>query len=289
MRVLASAGGGSSGAGAGSPRAAFRWRRPLKYVEVAKTTLQHNLAYALDVTWRSIFLIFIVFIFTQLWKKVFSTMPGSSVEGYDLHRMIWYFMTAEVLVLSTPPVWRQIGEQVRSGDLAYALSKPYSYVWYHYASFMSEAMLRFFLNFAVGGTFVTLYLGPLQLAAVQPLAFFAAVVGSFSLHYLILVIIGLSAFWVEEPTPYHFIYQKLVFILGGMLLPIEVLPDSFERLAAWLPLKSIIHGPARLLARFESTDVAAVFAAQAGWIAVLACAALAVYRTGVKRVHVNGG
>lgn len=38
--------------------------------------------------------------------------------------------------------------------------------------------------------------------------------------------VAAAAFWVRDAKAAWFLYGKFVFILGGLLLPIEVLPDA---------------------------------------------------------------
>jgi ABC-2 type transport system permease protein len=60
-----------------------------------------------------------------------------------------------------------------------------------------------------------------------------AVTANLSLQYAV----AASAFWLGDARATWFLYQKLVFILGGMLLPLEVMPGALfaagqRRLAA---------------------------------------------------------
>lgn len=271
------------------PALAKAWARTVKYFEIGKVSFLHHVAYVMDLVWRSIFLCVIVFVFTKLWEAVYATRGGAPIEGFDHTRMIWYFLTAEVIVLSTPRLWHTIGEQVRSGEVAYRLNKPYSFVAYHYAAFMAEGLARFSANGAIGVVFVLLLVGPIPVSWGQLGIFLATAVSSLSVHFCILMIIGLTAFWVEEPAPYYLIYQKALFILGGMLLPLEILPQAMQKIAAWLPLKAVVHGPARTLATGEIAAAYSVLASQLAWCGALACGVGLMYRKGVKRVNVNGG
>ena len=55
-----------------------------------------------------------------------------------------------------------------------------------------------------------------------------------------------AAFWVRDAGSTWFLYQKLVFILGGMLLPLEVLPGWLQTVARVLPFMAMAYVPARL-------------------------------------------
>jgi ABC-2 type transport system permease protein len=94
------------------------------------------------------------------------------------------------------------------------------------------------------------------------------------------------AFWVRDARSTWFLYQKLVFVLGGMLLPLEVLPDGLAAVARWLPFLTMAYAPARLASGHVEPYLLAV---QAGWLVVLALAAARVFALGERRLQVVGG
>src|SRR5690606_40185397 len=103
-----------------------------KYLRVAEISLTNRLAYLADHLVSSIFLILILFIFSQLWKTVLGT--EGQIAGLDRTRMLWYMVFTEVIALSTPGTHSLVSEEVKSGDIAYKLVRPYSYILYYFSS-----------------------------------------------------------------------------------------------------------------------------------------------------------
>ena len=95
-----------------------------------------------------------------------------------------------------------------------------------------------------------------------------------------------AAFWLRDAGSAWFLYQKLIFVLGGMLIPLEALPGWLERTAAVLPFKAMSYTPARLAS--GHLDPVLVLQ-QIGWLVVLAAVAVAVFRAGERRLQVVGG
>ncbi len=265
------------------------WPWVVKYPEVARTNLQNQLVYVFDFVWRSIFLLIIVYIFTQLWRTTFSSMGMTSLNGYTLSQILWYFMFAETIVLSHPALSDTIDAEVKQGSVAYALTKPYNYVVYNYCVFTSEAAIRWCVNLLIGCGIVYAVTGEVACSPQGLPLILISVLLSMSLQFCLLMAIGLTAFWLEDTKAVFFIYQKLLFILGGMLLPLEVYPPAFQRLASFLPLRFVVYGPARLFVGFDYHTWLAFTAAQLGWIFVLGGLVALLYRLGVKKLNVNGG
>jgi len=110
-----------------------------------------------------------------------------------------------------------------------------------------------------------------------------------SLNFVIELIIGLLAFWFEDTYAFFWIYQKIVFTLGGLFLPLDLFPNGLRQVAAALPFTSISYAPARLSAAFTAQLFAATAATQMGWLLVLGLLAGVVYSRAVRRLSVNGG
>lgn len=267
-----------------------RWPARLeKYGAVGRLNLQNHLIYITDFFWRSLFLVIIVFVFLQLWRVAYGSLEVDTVADYTLPEMLWYFMFAETIVLSRPRLSGKIDDDVKQGSLAYALSKPYNYVLYHYAAFASEVALRLVTNVFVG-SLVTYWMVKAIPISANGLPFLLISLSlSLSMEFCLLMSIGLLAFWMEDTTSVWFIYQKLVFILGGMLLPLEVYPEVLQSAAGALPLKYIVYGPARLFVKFDLVQWWTLTWGQLLWILGLGMMVAVLYRMGVRQLNVNGG
>ncbi|MEZ5225327.1 MAG: ABC-2 family transporter protein [Acidimicrobiales bacterium] len=93
-----------------------------------------------------------------------------------------------------------------------------------------------------------------------------------------------GAFWVSDAKSTWFLYQKLVFVTGGMLLPLEVLPPTVESVTRWLPFMAMAYAPARLASGHFEPELLLI---QAGWLIVLGVGAWWAFDRGQR--HLMGG
>ncbi|MBI2940708.1 MAG: ABC-2 family transporter protein [Chloroflexi bacterium] len=263
--------------------------RVRKYGEVVLVTAQNGLAYPVDTFARSGFMVVVIFVFVQLWTVTFELSGQQSIAGFDLPRMIWYLVLTETIVMSCPRLFSRIDQEVKEGDLAYALGRPYNYALFHYASYLGNALLALPLNFAVGAALAFALAGPPPLPAVAWPAVASAAFLAITLNFAVELAIGLLAFWFEDTYAFIWIYQKVVFTLGGLFLPLDLFPGALRRLAEVLPFSSIAYGPARLVAGFDTALWATTVATQLFWLAALVGLVALLYRRGVRRVNINGG
>jgi len=130
-----------------------------KYNAVLRVSIANNLAYLMEVIFRALFLIAIVFILGQLWKTTFSARGAKLLSGFSISDMVWYLAAAETIAMSLPALTRSIDQEVRSGQLAYLLGRPCSYVFYHFAQYLGERLVRLTINGIVAATLALVIVG----------------------------------------------------------------------------------------------------------------------------------
>ncbi|SDE29343.1 ABC-2 type transport system permease protein [Paenibacillus sp. UNCCL117] len=259
-----------------------------KYAAVGRITIRRHLAYIADFLMRTVFLVFILYIFTQLWQATFRGEGELVIAGYSFKQLVWYLILTESMTMACPSLCTRIEEEVKSGDVGYKLTKPISYIGLHYMGYVSEIAVRFAVNLAVGSLLGWLVLGPPGFGAGWAVFFLLAVFG-FSVNFFLNLLLALCAFWVEETRGLEFVYHKLLFTIGGMLMPLEMFPELLQKICVWLPFQAVLYFPAKAAVQYESSSVPQMLAIQMLWLVVLGLAAVLVYRRGVKKLHVNGG
>jgi ABC-2 type transport system permease protein len=255
---------------------------------VARITLRQQMAYKTDFVFRSLFLLLILFVFVQLWSSAYGGDGARVVSGFTLKQIVWYLVFTEALTMAGPPLCAKIEDEVKNGDIAIRLTRPFSYLAYHYASYLSEALFRFVIHLGVGSAIAWPFVGAPSFGAGWP-GLLSLSFGALTIDFLLKAVIALCAFWVEEVRGLEFVLQKLQFTVGGMLLPIDLMPEWLQRICAWLPFQAVLYFPARTAVDYDGAALAAQFGIQTAWIALLGVLAAVVYRRGVKNLHVNGG
>lgn len=261
----------------------------LKYLEVARTTLRSQYAYLWDQVLGTIHLVLIIFVFVQLWKVTYTAGGGGQIAGYSLPEMIWYLVATEGVILSLPRIHTTLEAEVKSGDLALRLNKPYNYLLFHYSGFVGEGLVRLAVALTMGGLTAYLLVGgfPFRWEGIPVLLLVYLVTQA--LHFTFMAVIGLGAFWVEDVVGLYFVADRAKWLLGGFLLPVEVYPDAVRRIVELLPFRHMIAGPARLFVKYSPLDAVSLLGSQGLWLALFAAACWGVWRLGVRRVDINGG
>ena len=208
-----------------------------KYWFIFQTTLINSLAYPGELIGRSLMIIPFMWIFFQLWKVTFDAAGSDVLHGLTLRDTLWYLMMAETIELGRPQLARTISENIKAGSIAYLLNKPYDFLLYQLSNAMGETIFRAFFNALFGGVTVWFLVG----APAHPEGFviaLPAILGAWVLHFCVNAMIGLLAFALEDVSAFTWIYQKLAFIFGGLLIPLDFYPQWLQVISKAMPFAS---------------------------------------------------
>lgn len=260
-----------------------------KYIEIARITFINNIVYFWSFLTGNLFFVFIMFVYLMLWVNIYAD-KSSAIAGFDLQHMVWYLVVTEIITLSRPNVHTQISTDVKQGNIAYLLNKPYHYIGYNFSLFIGNFSIKVLANtltgLVIGWAFVGLLtdLNPWTL----PLVVLAILTGCL-LNFFIFMCLALTAFWFEDNQAFFWIYSKLVFTLGGMLMPIDLFPLWLQDLARYLPFAYVTYVPAKLAVQFDMATFLSEFPIQLGYLGVFVALSFALYSRGTSALNVNGG
>lgn len=261
----------------------------VKYGAITLTNLQNQLAYIWDALNRAFFIILIMFIFAQLWTAAFNARGETVIGGLTLADTIWYFLIAEVVELAKFRHDQKISEEVKDGSIAYTLGRPYNYLAYQFFNGLGETLIKMVVVFVFGMPIALYYAGAPDVELANLPAVALVMILALVLDFFFHSIIGLLAFVIEDTFSFRIIYQKLVFILGGMLIPIDFLPEWLQGIARLLPFSLVAYAPAKLFVAFTWAQFGQIMVLMAFWLAVIGAVLWLQFRWATRRLTVNGG
>jgi ABC-2 type transport system permease protein len=192
---------------------------------------------------RSVFLVLILVIFWRLWEAV---EAEGRLPGLSARELVWYLAVTEWIVIGQPLPHLAMEADVRSGEIAGVLTRPVPWLAAKVAEAAGSMLVRygalgiagFAAAYALSGG---LPRDPVALLAVLPLALLAGLLGT-----LILSLVGLCTFWLGDCAPVAWVVQKLLFLFGGMILPLAFYPALLREIAEWTPFAAMLSGPGRI-------------------------------------------
>ncbi len=223
-----------------------------KYAVIYRAVWIENLQYAAQIAAGYISYSIFIFVLIRLWSAMYA-VPGERIYGYTKEQMIWYVMMTEMVwfAAGSATVTREVSEDIRGGNIAYLLNKPYHY---------------------------TLYI----------LAGAALLCLGIMIHAVYKLCISLLYFWIEDSNPFQWLYDKAILIVGT-LFPIEIFPAALQPVIKLTPIYTVCYGPAKLIVDFHMEKYLEILLAQAVYLAVGLGLMFLMYAKGAKKLYVNGG
>lgn len=256
-------------------------RRPLTVT--ALTAARRTLAERGGLVVALGFYVLVVSVLAGLWRAA-AHANGGSVAGYGAGALTWYIAATEAATVALNiRMIDEIGSAVGSGEVATELLRPASVLAVRVSTELGRALPRL-AACAVAGALVAALTsgGPPRVAGLAlavPSLVLAVACNIVAQHAF-----AAAAFWLRDAGSTWFLYQKLVFVLGGMLIPLEALPSWLQRVALVLPFRAMAYAPARLASGHVEPGL---LVEQMAWLA--ATAATAAFGAGERRLQVVGG
>ncbi len=262
-------------------------KRLRKYWVITRINLQGALQYRAAVFSKFAFYTLFIYVFMRLWTAIYQE---GSVHGYTLGQIVWYLIMTELVAFGcNTNILATMNEEVKDGSIAYRIGRPTHYVLYQFSGAIGQMAMNLALFTPLALALGLVFVGPMpgfSPIAVPPVLL--SLLLGVSINFFFHMLIGLSAFVLEDNFALYLIYQKLTFMLGTFL-PVEFLPGWLQTVAKNLPFSYSTWAPARLFVNFSWPLFFELVPRQMMWLAAVVLATLAAYRGAVRRLSVNGG
>lgn len=230
-----------------------------------------------------------------VWLAAYETQGSSTrIGGKTLPEMMTYYLLVTALsVAITPNAEWDIAQAIRDGKITPFLVRPIGYFGYRMAQETSYQIIKTAMMLPALALLAWGFRAHLKMPTpdfAQFSLFLLASVLAYVLLTQIKFLIGISAFWVAEAGGIIEIWNLLMGVLGGRLLPLSLLPAGLHFLAVALPFASLYDFPIRLLqGELSQTQMVSGFAIQIAWVFALSFAVKIVWKRGLLAYEAFGG
>lgn len=260
-----------------------------KYLQIYKSTIIENLHYIANIIIGFFSFLIMIFVLFNLWEYMYQD-SSNYINGYTIKQMFWYVLITEGIWFGTrnKAFIYEIGDTIKSGNIAYNLNKPYNYVIYLIFKNLGDITIKSIMFMLVVILVGNLFIGSLGISLISiPFIFIVMILGII-INMLIRIGISLISFWIEDSHPFHWVYDKMILILGT-LLPIEMFPVFLRPIIKCLPTYVVMYGPAKLIVDFSFESFKTIIIAQIIYFVIVGAIVAIMYNKGVKKLNVNGG
>ncbi len=261
----------------------------LKYFEIAKINYFEATAYISGPIGLAFIMMIRIWMFFELYSTIFRNR--ADVNGFTLATTIWILAIVQVFQTSSR-IRRQVknfGEMILSGNIVYAISRPYNFMIFYISDNLGDMFGDVTVALPLVLAIAYFFVGPIKVYAGHILIGAVLMAFGILINLLITFILGLTAFWSESTAAARWIYDKLVWVFGGSVVPIAFFPDTLRKIVEFFPFTNIYYNPARLIIAFDAQLFIKTLLVQIFWIVILIAIGRKLFKKGLKELAVNGG
>jgi ABC-2 type transport system permease protein len=228
----------------------------------------------------------ILVIFRQLWLA--TPLQELAQPSPTAEEMLWYVAVTEWVVFAAGTPYRTVEEHIRSGQIESALLRPLPYAAATLAEWSGATAFYLLAIGAAGLATAAALTGTIPLTAASALPLLLAGALGSAIALLFQLQLGYAVAWLGTSAPLFWIWQKLLFVFGGLLLPLTFYPQALRGVAEFGPFAAILFAPGSLVLAPAGTSVAAILGQQVAWLMVIALATALVDRAAAIRLTERG-
>ena len=262
------------------------WRSIARVFDITlRTSIRRTFAERGGLLVAAVFYLLVTAVLAGIWR-IAAHGHHDNIVGYSAVALTWYIAMSEAVTIPlNMRMIADIGDDVASGGIAIELLRPVSVLGVRLATELGRALPKLLLCLGCGAVLASLTGGavkhPAALLLAAPSAILAIACNIIAQHAF-----AAASFWLRDAGSAWFLYQKLVFILGGMLIPLQVLPSWLQTVTRVLPFRAMAYAPARLASGHVEP---LLIVEQIAWCVALCGLASWAFRSGERRLQVVGG
>lgn len=229
----------------------------------------------------------IVYIF--VWQAIY--MQTGNTGGFTIEQMITYYIL--VVSLSSIATWgvnEDMAHSIRSGKINKELLSPMSYFKYYFGINLGE------IGFAIPVSIATFILCAIFWKVMMPVSiinfvlFLLVIILIIPISFFIQMIIGTVGFYTNSIWGMQILKKSIISIFSGLIAPLTLFPEWFQKIANILPFKEFIYTPINIyLGTIPLNQIGAIILKLILWIVILYLIAKTFFEHAVKKITINGG
>lgn len=200
----------------------------------------------------------------------------------------WLGVTEFVLFCSTSFHFRELQEDIKSGQIELALTRPCPVWVVRVGDNAGQYVARMLLLMTPCFALTSAMAGDLRLGVGQALGLIVSTLLAGTMLVCSYFMAGASCLWVKQSEPVFWIWQKCLFVLGALLWPLALYPLALAGFAWLTPFPAVLAAPAQWAQAASAFGLAAATLHQIFWTGMFILAAARVNRAMLGALQKGG-
>lgn len=229
---------------------------------------------------------FSIFVKSVFYFVVFKAVFLNS-EKVDADEITLYYIIINIVALSIATA-QSVScchmEDINTGAIIPHLLRPCNYMIVNYLNNLAPVVVRLLFNFLLIFGASCLLGQAIQVFTIF-LGFFSVLLG-FTILYLIQAVIGCFSVWFHDITRFRDVVYSLLMLLGGRLIPSDLLFSGLKQFVYYTPLPYVYDVPVKII---MGSGYPTMMAVQIFWTVIFGAAYVFLFNCFVKHNIEFGG
>ncbi|MFX1506217.1 MAG: ABC transporter permease [Promethearchaeota archaeon] len=263
-----------------------------KYSGIMRTTFVDIKAYKGEfigvLIWTPVHFILLYFI----WTIIYQNPQAETDFDYSLSAILGYALISTLIAESLflyRIAWRLQNDNL-NGTLTIYLCRPIDYLAFSLAETIPFSLISFSLSLPVVVLLIIVMRVPIELNGFILLGFAICLLISYLLSYFCFILVGISTFYIRYIWPIRALFLAIMQIIGGELIPVDMLPPIVQYIAYILPFHLINFMPVQwVLGRLSFSEFLFSTAYGIFWLIILGLITKYFWNRAINKFESAGG
>lgn len=225
-----------------------------------------------------------------LWRTLFREQ--SVISGYEWNDMIFYLLISFIMNATMGQhAESRIQDKVLTGQIAMDLAKPLDFQLMCLAESIGSSMVDGVIVLVIGSAAAVLAGDITKILTISRMGMFLlSYCLAFLIKFCLAYLAGLCCFFTSNGYGVRYLWQVIMDIFSGAMLPIAFFPLWFRKLSAFLPFRSVVYLPTQIfLGRVDGIEAWETLGIQALWVIVMWVLGKLCFKAAVRKITIQGG
>jgi ABC-2 type transport system permease protein len=259
------------------------------YLTTMRTQVQTQFQYRVATYMYLVGMVAEPVIYLVVWTTI-ADSHGGSVQGITAGEFAAYYIVWTLVrnmnIVFTPYGWEW---RIREGHFSGLLLRPLHPIHYDLADFAGGKVIWVLLYLPIAGALALIFKPTFNVTPLEIVVFFFAIWGAYLIRSMFLWLLGMVSFWTTRGSAIFETYVMAELLMSGRLVPLPLMPDWAQTLAAWLPFKWSFYFPIQVLVGdLSAASLIGGLGMQLLWITIGGLAVWVCWRASAKRYTAVG-
>jgi ABC-2 type transport system permease protein len=225
-------------------------------------------------------------VWTTIAEQNGGTVGGLTTGELAAYYIVWT-LVRNMNIVFTPLGWEG---RIRNGELSAALLRPLHPIHYDIAQFAGGKVIWVLLYLPIAAALTLIFNPVISVTPLELVVFLIAIWGAYLIRTMMLWLLGMVSIWTTRGSAIFETYIVAELLLSGRLVPMTLMPDWAQTLAAFLPFQWAFYFPIEsLVGDLSNQELAQGLFVQLFWILVGLAIFRVAWRSAIRRYSAVGG